>query len=179
MEINERNLIPPPHGQFYICGWKKCRPVRVDITYVTSSLIGWGLAQSWIERVLWSSYLILSYLIHCRDCFVKYRQWVEVFSWQHLELLFRWSRPRIFEKCVDKRTMALMSMCYLLWCPVQLFRPRVYPANIIRNKYVIITSKRCFDVIITYLLRSSSAGYVFWTRSHTCYSKYEWMSTII
>ena len=34
-----------------------------------------------------------------------------------------------------------------------------FPANIIRNKYVFITSKRCFDVIyITYLLRSLFAG---------------------
>ena len=28
------------------------------------------------------------------------------------------------------------------------------PENIVRNKYVIITSKRCFDVMITHLLRS-------------------------
>ena len=33
------------------------------------------------------------------------------------------------------------------------------PANIVRDKYVIITSKRRFDVIIAYLLRTLFAGW--------------------
>ena len=32
------------------------------------------------------------------------------------------------------------------------------PANKLRNKYVIISSKRRFDVMITYLLRAVFAG---------------------
>ena len=55
-------------------------------------------------------------------------------------------------------------------CKLRYSAAMIYPANKLRNKYVIITSKRRFDVIITYLLRSMFAGkaIVYWTRFFLC-----------
>ena len=45
---------------------------------------------------------------------------------------------------------------------------KAYPANKLRNKYIIITSKRRFDVIMTYLLRTMFAGYMIITIQDLC-----------
>ena len=68
--------------------------------------------------------------------------------------------------CVAVAWNAMTPMCQLLYCDPTVWKcllkingPYIlttmnYPANIVRNIYVIITSKWRFDVIITYLLRS-------------------------
>ena len=44
-------------GPFSIYGWARSQPMREDITYVTSSLIGWDLAQPFIENGLFCKFL--------------------------------------------------------------------------------------------------------------------------
>ena len=38
------------HDQFSIYGWARSQPMREDVTYITSTLIGWCLAQPKIEN---------------------------------------------------------------------------------------------------------------------------------
>ena len=49
-------------------------------------------------------------------------------------------------------------MIYVSKLAITLKHVSSYPANIVRDEYVIITSKRRLDVIITYLLRTLFAG---------------------
>ena len=50
---------------FYIDSWARSQPMREDIPYVRSSIIGWKLALPWIETGPWSYQpVIISSLFH-------------------------------------------------------------------------------------------------------------------